>query len=335
MLQTFGDVKASRVLQIASSDPDSPEFESLVNSATRQLMTRGNWWGTVQPIRGCVYDGCVVWPRQVGSVLAMNVCGHPTMPANRWYDFMQWDGLCSDWATAFNRRWRGNLGRGVSINDRTMPVFNPIPCGQDRLIRIYIDNPEDVGKTIRIYGIDGNGQALTSERDDGTVQDGVVLTLALPYVEPAFFFRRIDRVVKDQTLSRIRVYQLDTNSVHYDMAIYEASETSPDYFRTRVHVRNSTGTCPTMITALVKLAFIPVHFNDDLVLIENVDALRDMVMSIKLKENGDIVGSRAAEQSAFRELNYELRNRMPDEQFIVSFRPFGNDSLAGRGLGMI
>lgn len=335
MLQTFGSVKASRVLQIASADPDSPEFESLVNSATRQLMNRGNWWGTVQAIRGCVYDGCVVWPRQVAAVLAMNVCGHPTMPANRWYDFMQWDGLCSDWATAFNRRWRGNLGQGVSVSDRTMPVFNPIPCGQDRLIRIYIDNPDDVGKTIRLFGIDGNGQVLTSERDDGTVQDGIVLTLKLPYVEPAFFFRRIDRVVKDQTLSRIRMYQLDINGVHYDMATYEASETSPDYVRTRVHVRNCNGTCPTMITALVKLAYIPVHFNDDLVLIENVDALRDMVMSIKHKENGDIVSSRAAEQSAFRELNYELRNRMPDEQFIVSFRPFGNDSLAGRGVGML
>ena len=78
MLTTFGDIKRSRVLQIASANPDGPEFASLVNAATRQLMTRGSWWGTVQGIRGCVYDGCVVWPRTVSAVLALNANNHPT-----------------------------------------------------------------------------------------------------------------------------------------------------------------------------------------------------------------------------------------------------------------
>lgn len=334
MLRTFGDIKSSRVIQIASAAPSSPEFASLVNSATRQLMNRGNFWGTVQPIRGCVYDGCVTWPRRVAAVLALNVCNHPTAPVNRWYQFMQWDGLCSDWASAYNRRNRGGHG-GASINDGTLPVFNPIPAGQDRMIRFYIDNPGDVGKTIRIYGIDGNGQALYGQRADGTWQDGLVLTLALPYVQSPFFIRRIDRVAKDVTLGRIRGYQVDASGVLYDMAIYEATETSPDYVHTRIHARQSNGGCPAMITALVKLAYIPVVNDDDLVLIENVDALRDMVMSIKKKESGDVPGSRLMEQSAFRELNFELRNRVPDEQFVLTFRPFGNDSLAGRGCGMI
>jgi hypothetical protein len=323
------------VLQIASANPDGPEFASLVNAATRQLMTRGSWWGTVQGIRGCVYDGCVVWPRTVSAVLALNANNHPTIPANRWYEYMQWDGQCSDWAGAYSRRHRGHAGRHESVNDGTLPVFNPIPDGQCRLIRFYIDNPNDAGKTIRIYGKDGNGQMLTGIRPDNTVQDGIVLTLQLPYVETNFLIRRIDRVVKDPTLSRVRGYQVDTDGILYDMCVYEAGETSPDYFRTRVHARTGRGCCPTMINALVKLAFVPVRFDDDLVLIENMDALRDMVMSIKEKEAGHITESRAAEQSAFRELNYELRNRVPDEQVIVSFRPFGNDSLAGQGTGMI
>jgi hypothetical protein len=335
MLTTFGDIKNSRVLQIASAPPDSPEFASLVNDACEQLVNRGNWWGTVQPVKGCVYDGCVTWPRQVASVLAMNVCGHPTVPANRWYEFMQWDGQCSDWAAAFSRRNRGAWGREVSNFDGTIPVFNPIPCGQPRYVRFYIDNPNDAGSTVRIYGVDGNGMAINGQRSDGTFQDGVVLTLKVPYIQTAFMLNRIDRVVKDVTNSRIRGYQVDSNGVLYDLCSYEASETSPDYVHTRIHVRNRNGQCPAMITALVKLAFVPVVFDDDLVVIENKAALRDMVMSIKLKEAGDVTGWRAAEQSAFRELNYELRARIPDEQFIVRFRPFGNDSLAARGVGMI
>lgn len=334
MLQTLGQLQSSRIVKVANAAPTSPEFLSLVNAATRQLMNRGNWYGTVQPVRGCVYDGCVTWPRQVAAVLALKVCGHLTNPANHWYEFTQWDGQCTDWATAYGRRNQSRNG-SVSITDGTLPVFSPIPAGHSRLVRFYIDNPADIGKTVRVYGVDGNGQTICGLRSDGTTQDGVVLTLGVPFVQTPFYVNRIDRVVKDATLGRIRGYSVDANGVLYDLCLYEPAETSPDYIRTRIYARHANGSCATMITALVKLAFIPVAYPDDLVLIENEDALRDMISSIKKKEAGDVPGSRMMEQSAFRELNYEMRNRMPDEQFNVSFRPFGNDTLAARGVGML
>jgi hypothetical protein len=331
MLKTFGDIKRSRVIQIASASPDGKEFKSLVNSATRQIMNRGNFWGTVQPIQGCVYGGCVTWPASVATILAMDVCHHHTQPANRWYSFMPWDGTCSSWAMNYRNSHRHNLGLGVTVSDGTMPVFNPIPCGEDRFVQFSIDNRMDSGKTIRIYGVDGGGQVLCGKRPDGTFQEGILLTLNVVPVASPIKIRRIDRVVKDVTVGRVRGYQIDITGALWDMAVYEPWETSPDYVRTRLpHTR-----CCTSVTALVKLAFIPVTYDDDLVLIDNVDALRDMVMSIKAKESGNIVESRAMEQSAFRELNYELRNRMPDEQFVLTFRPFGNDSLQSQGVGMI
>lgn len=327
MLKTFGDIQKSRVIQVASADPTSDDFLSLVNSATRQLMTRGNWWGTVQPMQGCVFGNCVTWPRYVESILALDVCGHHTIPANRWYRFTQWDEQVGQWA----RRWRDSGSRYVTDSDGTMPVFNPIPCGHPMTIRFYVDNALDAGKTIRIYGLDSNNQPLTGARPDGTVQDGLVITLAVPYASSPMALNRIDRVVKDVTLGRVRGYQVDTNGVLYDLCIYEASETSPDYVRTRIPGQG----CCRMIMAMVKLAFVPVVFPDDLVLIENEDALRDMIISIKRKEAGDLAGSRAMEVSAFRELNYELKNRMPDEQFRVDFQPFGNDTLERQKIGMM
>ena len=71
----------------------------------------------------------------------------------------------------------------------------------------------------------------------------------------------------------------------------------------------------------------PVVNPDDLVLIENEDAIRDMVMAIKQKEAGELQEAAASEANAFRELNYQMRDRFPIEQFTIDFRPFGNASL--------
>ena len=314
-LNTLSQIQNSRIVQVANAAPTSQEFISLVNEAVDQLMRRGNWFGTVQPMQGCVYDGCVVWPRYVASVLALNSrCRHTTV-ANHWYQFMDWDrashyGLYED----FRRRGRAM----VSINDGTLPVFSPIPCGAQRYIRFYCDSQEDAGKNIVIYGKDGNNQVLWGARPDSTVQDGWQLELAVPYVQTPAPLNTLFRVVKDQTAARVRAYQVDSNGVLYDMAVYDPSEISPDYVRTRV------GHTPGgMITALVKLAFVPVQYPDDYVPIENMEAIANMVYSIKKKEQGDLQEAVALDKLAIRSLNYEMRTRYPDEQFVFNWHPFG------------
>ena len=325
MLITFGDLQSSRIRDIASACPTSAEFASLVNAATRQLMKRGNFWGTVQPMQGCVYNNCITWPRYVETVLALNRFDRPTEVANRWYQFMQPDESNRRDACNYDLHgWAGNL---TTVFGGNQPVFNAIPCGLSRFIRFYPDNVTDVGKTITLYGTDSNGQVLTGLRADGTWQDGLVLTLAVPYVQSPVALTKIFRVVKDVTNGRVRGYQFDSvQNMVFDLAVYQPTETSPDYIVSKITgCRNQTACCGiTKVTALVKLAFVPVVNPDDLVLIEDEDALRDMVYSIKKKESGDLQSSLALELSAIRELNFQARNRYPIEQFQVSFRPFGD-----------
>lgn len=308
------------MIEIADAISTSDQFISLVNAATRQLMRRGSWWGTVQPMQGCVYDHCIVWPRRVEAVLALNSeCGRFSQPANRWFQFLDWRG--DHWKNLYHS-WRGHRGSFVNISDGNLPVFNPIPCGQPRYVRFYISNPTDEGKEIVIFGRDGGDQVIYGTRSDGTYQEGLVLPLSLPYATSPMQFNSISRVFKNPTLGPVRGYQVDTGGVQYDMAYYEPDEFSPDYVRTKVgHLGCG------YFTALVKLAFVPVKYPTDLVLIENLDALRDMMFSIKKKEAGDLASAAALEKSAIRELNYEMRSRYPDEQFIVNWRPFGSDNL--------
>jgi hypothetical protein len=333
MLLTYGALKSSRVLQIASAPPSSPEFASLVNAAIRQLMTRGNWFGTVQPLEGCVTDSCIVWPRYVATPLAINICGRPTELANRWYRFLPWDP--SHVAAACNYFQHGQGGALTAEMDGSLPVFNPIACLAGMYLQFYIDNIADVGSTITIFGIDSNGQVIRTTHADGTFQEGVELALAVPYVQTPMLIRKVTRVLKDVTLGMVRGYQWDGTSMNgalpllLDLCVYSPAETSPDYLHSRLHGYrpHSAGCAFTRVTALVKLGFVPVVNDDDLVLIENTDAIRDMVQAIKKKEAGDVSGAAAAELSAFRELNYQMRDRFPIEQLTTTFRPFGAASL--------
>jgi hypothetical protein len=339
-LLTLSQVQKGPASRVSGLVPSSQDFRNYVNDATRQLMRRASWWSTVQPMEGCIRNRYITWPRRVASVLAVNVCGRPMDVKNFWYRFLNYDLTYGrqDWWM-----WRDHFALEM---DGTIPVYNPVVCSTGMVLLFYPSDPSDVGKTITIYGIDFNGQALRMQRPDGTIQDGLQVTLAVPFGSTQIPIRKVDRVVKDVTNFPVRGYQWDGVALNsngtpavLDLAYYEAGETNPEYIHARFggNCFGNNISCATQqpcqaikITALVKLAFVPVMYPDDLVLIENQDALRDMIISIRKKEAGDMATSVMYEKSAIRELNYETYQRWPWEQTNVSFRPFGHDSLNQR-----
>lgn len=339
---TFSQFKLGPAKRIAAVVSSSSEFSDLTNDAVRQLMNVGSFFGTVQPMRGCVYGDCITWPREVGSVLAVNSCEHPIPVSNMWGSFVPWDQSHIQCATRHIREgFAGNVG---VQNDGFASVFNQITCGQEVYLQFYITRPEDIGRHITVFGIDDNGQVARSQRQDGTWQDGWVLTFALPYVQTPGKMRRVDRVIKDSTAGPINGYQWDgtslrdaTNPLLFDLAHYAASETVPQYVHSRIRGSGNSCACSgnKQISALVKLAYVPIKHDDDLVLIDNMDALRDMIFSIREKEAGNLNQSQALELSAIRELNRQMRDRFPIEQFQVSFRPYGTARLEKQRIGSL
>src|SRR5262245_34232968 len=87
MALTFGEAKTSRILRVAAACPSSEDFRDLLNEATRLLMKRGSFWGTAKRVNFCAYNNCLVFPRQVGTLLAMNRCNSSIPPMNQWYSF--------------------------------------------------------------------------------------------------------------------------------------------------------------------------------------------------------------------------------------------------------
>lgn len=297
-------------------------------------MRRGSWWGCVRRLHGCIYNSCVVWPRTVGTVLALNRCGHSIPPKNYWYGF---DSVLPEDVNNHNRFGDRCWGDVAAVDHGTTPVFNQIPCLNDRYVRFYPSQPTDVGKTITIFGIDTNGQVIRSKRSDGTFQDGIVLVLALPYVQTAFLVRSLGRVIKDPTDGPVHGYQFDGATL-YNLASYDSSETLPDYRQSKIVsgccVTGASGN-PSQISALVKLAFVPVVNDDDQVLIDNVDALALAMQSIKESDAYDSEGAEKLMLRAVHVLNLQLRESLPIDSIPTKVSYHGTAHLWKRKIGSL
>lgn len=333
-LVTFLDAKNSRLREVSQSCPDSVQFQSLVNKATRMLMTRGSFWGTVVRVKVCTYNGCITWPRFVGSVLATSVCRHSIPISNQWYDFlpMSHEDFLNNGSFQFmDGQCRGNLN---TVMDGMTPVFNPIQCGFPQFIQVFPSVQADLGQQITLFGLDINNQPVRSRNAMNIWQDGEVVTLAAPWVQTVNQFSVLTRITKAVTQGIVRYYQFNpTTGLLNDLVWHQPNETTPMYRHSRIHGMKPGQSCPRMVDALVKLEFVPVAADTDLVLIPNLDALESMIMAIKEKENGNIGKAQAYEADAVHELNLEMRNRFPNSQVPAQVQCFGTARLERQNIG--
>lgn len=338
MALTFGQLKSGVCSRIANVCVTSDEFRLKANAAVRQLMSRGDWWSNVAAVECCVcVNGLLVWPRGVSTILALNVGHNSTDVQNRWYRFRPMEREHYQWGLDYQRN--GYCGDLVTETNGTSAVFNQI-LTTGFTIRTFIRQPSDAGKTITFYGIDGNGQIARSQRSDGTWQDGITVTLANPSVDTPIQFQRVTRVVKDPTNDVLDCYQFNVaQGFLLDLAHYQPSETNPEYIVTKItghrRGRNLGGFGNSgikSVSALVKLNFIPFIFDNDVVQIDNEDAIRDMMISIDRKEQGNINDSQAMELSAIRELNRQSETKMPENQMVFQNQTFGETAIGGRRL---
>lgn len=330
---TFGQVKTSSIVNVIGACPDSPQFAERVNEAVRKIMRRGDFVGTIVPIHTCVRSGCVVWPRYVGQVRKINVCNYPIPIKNVWYDFLEYR----------DRGWRSWCGcEARMIQQEQAPAFSDI-FGDGRFVRAYCTARADVGKTIQLFGEDNNGQPLRTANSDGSYTEGITIVFAAPFASTSIFVRRIDRVIKDVTQGDVRLYAYNpVTDILEDIALYSPTETVPSYekYRLRANVwptttsPPTTSCCPSMsVVALVKLKHIDAVVDSDLIAVDNIEAVKAMVQSVKYGEAGDRSSAQGFEADCIREANLQLRDQFPDEQIPVEIDAFSG-SGAGFGVGM-
>jgi hypothetical protein len=340
---TLGDCRSSTIVNIAGKCGSSFEFASLINEATRKLLRRGDWVGTVTPIQICVSKGCLVMPRYVQSVRKINTC-HSKLPVgNLWYNFInardwqggRWGGFGGDW-------WRGARDCGALAAQGQACCYNDIP-GDGWLVRAYARCQPDYGQVIQIFGVDNGNQPLRTDNGDGTWSDGVSIVLGSSGANPnygstAVYVRRIDHVVKPQTQCQVMLYAYNpTTNALFDLAVYDPGELTPTYTRYQLNFGHTPfglnqGCCGPVnsVVALVKLRFIAAQFDSDLVIVDNLDALKYEVQSVRAQEAGDLQLAKGYETAAIAELNRDLQDNFDEDTFSASNEVFGGATLSNR-----
>lgn len=342
-LLTLGQCRVSRQINaIAGVCSTSADFASLVNEAYQRAMRRGDWEGTLIPMQVCIRRGCVTWPRQVESIRAINICGCPVPISNNWYQFLpgnqrNWWGTCRNNFSAFSDSHMTQQLQVCSFED----IY-----GAGRYVRFICEKREDFGKTVTIYGVnDATGLPL-KQKVGGVWIDGVTLTLKTGFVSTPVTVRRVSRIQKDVTQGIVFGYGYDAaNDVMEPFGQYEPTETNPLYMRYKLTSPICTGRTGSSASpacaehksalALVKLSFVPAVADSDVVGIQNIDALKMLIQSIRFEEASDLNNKRQYELDAIRELNLDLNNIIPKEDMAVEVRAFGSALPTRAGVGMI
>lgn len=302
------DPNLSNIAQVLQLCPDDTRIRGYLNRAIRQLLPMGNWRGTVVRYRLCVNSSCLTWPRQIETILAFARCNIPGTIRSHWYEFLGYgpgqlgpDEWCG---------WNQLIDRDLA------PGFDDI-CGEDKKIRVYLDNPSDAGKTILLQGYDENRNWVLT--DDGDVNGELITLQSAPttYVDTDTVWSNWTGAQKQVTKGAVRLYELDTSTgLQRPLAIYEPDETRPQYRRSLVPgLADSVSCCGVpedctdkTITVLAKLAFVPLMAETDYLLIQNLDALQDMCQALKKKEDNYVAEALAYQASAVSILERELEN---------------------------
>ena len=327
---TFGDVKTDPGIgRITRFCPDSNDFAGLVWEAIRRLMRRGDWANTVIPMFFCVRNGCVVYPDYVTGIRAMSWCGVDMPIKNMWGGFLPKDR---------NAPWRNTVSwsccnTGGMVTMGRTSVFQDIQ-GEGRLVRVYTRCNQDYGKTITIFGTDNNGQPLQQQDiSTGVWSMGQTLVLAAGIVSTNTYVRSIDYIIKDRTQCPIDLYAYNaaTNLLE-DLAHYMPQETNPSYQKSRLAMpfmaypnAGCSSSCSRSVAALAKVKQFPPQFDSDPIFLDCLDAIKLEMQAIGFGDAGDAANKREYEGEAIAELNRQLEDESPDDQFVAD-----NQIFAGR-----
>jgi hypothetical protein len=204
---------------------DEPILLRQISDAVQLLANKGE----IDPLVGfvdiCVQGQCVTLPREVETVLAVNIDGHPSLGRDELFSFhLNGPG---DFRTPCDYSWTNTGG---------FPTYRDIQC-PGKLVA-FLDNIEDQGKELRVFGFDDENRPLRTKVGE-TWSDGYLVPTIFNYALPdstAPYISRITSIRKAVTVGNIRLSTFDNSSTSGTLlGIFEHDETEPRYRRIRLH----------------------------------------------------------------------------------------------------
>jgi hypothetical protein len=169
---------------------------------------------------------CVVLPREVQTVIGVNIAGKPSVGFSQLFSFhINGPGDCKK---SCDFSWEDKGGNHSTYRDLIIPA---------KLV-VHLQTDEDNGKEVIVYGFDKAGQLLRHQVGTEWRNGAIIPTIfgvALPASDSPII-ARITGVFKERTVGSVRLSTIDdTGASGVTLAVYEPDETVPQYRRIRLN----------------------------------------------------------------------------------------------------
>lgn len=301
---TVADVRSSLWEIVDPSSSTSSRFIPALNQVSERIINSGLWKAMDYAIEFDSTSGYVTLPRRAESVLGYTVDNRPRGVFGRMHEFQPS-------GPGFYDRLTYDLGLLVDYGEYPTEVVQTTAL----TIRLTISSASDVGRVVRLYGVDSNGDTIF----DANGREGVELTLANPTVDSA-----VDMVVtgvaKPELVGTLTISTVDGADVTA-LSTYEPSETRPLYRRYKVGTLAARTDGAPVIRALVRRKFVPLINETDLVYPSNIGALKFGLIALNLEERGldDLAQAQTYWAKCYEVLNQGLKHARGSARKPISF----------------
>lgn len=266
----------------------------------------------------CVCNGCVTLPRDVGTVLGVDVCGRPTLLQDQFFKY-HINGPGARGGSCVITE----IGQVCTYKDPSEPCY----------LQAEVTSASDNNKKLRFYATRAdNGQKIFTPGPDGKLYEGFLVPMIFgfsqrnPDVPP---LGSIYRVTREATKDFVKVYAVNSSDGVSQTLIgeYEPSETVPQYRRIKVPHKSE-------VLIKYKRATLDIRSQTDWISVDNVEALEVACRAVKFRSEDKYDAARKAEEEASRILSEDTQAKLPSgprvPQIINSvYNPGCEDTLLG------
>jgi hypothetical protein len=281
----------------AFSGCDETEIFRRLSDAIRLLNNTGIGDVNLGEVEICSCDGCLTLPRDVGTVLGVDVCGNPTLLADQFFRYhINGPGARAGGACGVITE----MGQVCTFRDPAYPAY----------LTAEVTSAADNNKKLRVFATRAdNGQKIFTPGPDGKLYEGFLVPLIYGYPQrnpnvPAL--GRIYRISKEATKDFVKLYAVKESDGTSQTLIgeYEPQETEPTYRRIRV---------PNKAATLVKYkkADLEVRSLRDWINVDNRQALLLACRSIKFFMDDKYDSAETAKAAAVKIWSEQIEAQRP------------------------
>lgn len=353
MFFTMADAAKEIAPVVEGGACDTTYLYDRINTATRRLLMHDRKPIHIRRlVRFFTKKDIITLPRGVERIVAYTMDGAPAPLFSSAYEFVSHGPgeLCCDPSWVKGKYLEdmgahyslffdipsyddaGGCGCTSSDDDATEPSYTGVK------VVAFSTKEADRGVNIRLWGQDSDNAELHSAspglllgitpwdnetEGDFTYAANETPTLTDPLLD-------IHWVKKPVTEGFVSLYGYNESTYQlYFLAKYHPFETQPRYRRYRI--TSPDYCCGTSILALCELGYVPMSVAEDILIIQNIDALKMMCMAIGFENANDLERAVAHEGNARRMIEDQRRSeRTHDYNLIQMSAEYGLGSIKAR-----